>query len=124
MGRAALSSVDPTNIPPLPQSPPVSVSSRRSSNFTHDSGTSPESSVVSGGSSEFQKKKKKKKDGSRSPDLRATLDHLTVYASSSREDDSPVNGSLGPGSTVEEDEEKAEAKSNRKVSDGFPFILF
>jgi len=47
-----------------------------------------------------------------------------VYASSSREDDSPVNGSLGPGSTVEEDEEKAEAKSNRKVSDGFPFILF
>lgn len=123
LGRAALSSVDPTNIPPLPQSPPVSVSSRRSSNFTHDSGTSPESSVVSGGSSEFQKKKKKKKDSSSSPDLRATLDHLIVYPSSSREDDSPVNGSLGPGSTVEEDEEKAEAKSNRKVSDGFPFIF-
>lgn len=71
----------------------------------------------------MKKKKKKKKDSSSSPDLRATLDHLIVYASSSREDDSPVNGSLGPGSTVEEDEEKAEAKSNRKVSDGFPFIF-
>lgn len=113
-GRAALSSVDPTNIPPLPQSPPVSALSvsSRSSNFTHDSGTSPESSVISGGGGVVQRKK----EGSHhSPDLRTTLDNLIAYASSREDNDSPVNGSFGPGSTIEEDEERAEAKSNRKV---------
>jgi len=84
--------------------------SSRSSNFTHDSGTSPESSVVSGGGVQ------RKKEGSHtSPDLGATLDNLIAYASSREDNDSPVNGSFGPGSTVEEDEERAEAKSNRKV---------
>lgn len=110
-GRAALSSVDPTNIPPLPQSPPVSALSvsSRSSNLTHDSGTSPENSVISGGGGGVQKGRH------HLPDLRTTLDNLIAYASSREDNDSPVNGSFSPGSTAEEDEERAEAKSNRKV---------
>jgi len=111
-GRAALSSVDPTNIPPLPQSPPVSALSvsSRSSNLTHDSGTSPENSVISGGGGGGVQKGRH-----HLPDLRTTLDNLIAYASSREDNDSPVNGSFSPGSTAEEDEERAEAKSNRKV---------
>ena len=119
-GRAALSSVDPTSIPPLPQSPPVSALSvsSRSSNFTHDSGTSPESSVISVGGGGVQK------GNHHLPDLRTTLDNLIAYASSREDNDSPVNGSFSPGSTVEEDEERAEAKSNRKVRSISPPNLF
>ena len=83
--------------------------SSRSSNLTHDSGTSPENSVISGGGGGVQKGRH------HLPDLRTTLDNLIAYASSREDNDSPVSGSFSPGSTAEEDEERAEAKSNRKV---------
>ncbi|KAJ3551414.1 hypothetical protein NP233_g13085 [Leucocoprinus birnbaumii] len=118
-------SVDPSNIPLPPQSPPISalsISSRSSygGNVTYDSGTSPESSVVSArGSAVGLGQGLKKKRDSSPQSLRATLDSLVAYATA-RDDDPSIDGSFESGSTAEEDEEKkvrAEAKSNRKIAD-------